>query len=81
MKYNLKSVRAHLLREDFQRFWEYVSPGWAEKFLDQWCCRTMRSQLEPMKPLKSPCIIAWELYPNQNSQTNSGEEAFWLRER
>jgi transposase len=49
MKYNLKSVRAHLLREDFQQFWEYVSPGWAEKFLDEWCTRTMRSQLEPMK--------------------------------
>src|SRR3990172_9584355 len=49
LQYNLKSVRAHLLREDFQRFWEYVSPGWAEKFLDQWCTRTMRSKLEPMK--------------------------------
>ena len=49
IRYNLKSVRAHLLREDFQRFWEYVSPGWAEKFLDEWCTRTMRSQLEPMK--------------------------------
>jgi transposase len=49
LKYNLKSVRAHLLREDFQRFWEYVSPGWAGKFLDGWCTRTMRSQLEPMK--------------------------------
>lgn len=49
LKYNLKSVRAHLLREDFQRFWEYVSPSWSGKFLDQWCTRTMRSQLEPMK--------------------------------
>jgi len=49
LKYNLRSVRAHLLREDFQQFWEYVSPGWAGKFLDQWCTRTMRSQLEPMK--------------------------------
>ena len=49
LKYNLRSVRAHLLREDFQRFWEYVRPGWAGKFLDQWCPRTMRSQLEPMK--------------------------------
>jgi len=49
MKYNLKSVRAHLLREDFHQFWEYVSPGWAEKFLEDWCTRTMRSQLEPMK--------------------------------
>ena len=49
LKYNLKSVRAHLLREDFQQFWEYVSPAWAGKFLDQWCTRTMRSKLEPMK--------------------------------
>jgi transposase len=49
LKYNLRSVRAHLLREDFQRFWEYVSPGWAGRFLDQWCGRTMRSQWEPMK--------------------------------
>jgi transposase len=49
LKYNLRSVRAYLLKEDFQRFWEYVSPGWAEKFLDQWCGRTMRSGLEPLK--------------------------------
>ncbi len=34
LQYNLKSVRAHLLREDFQRFWEYTSPEWAMKFLD-----------------------------------------------
>ena len=49
MKYNLRSVRAHLLREEFQRFWEYTSAGWAGRFLDEWCTRTMRSRLEPMK--------------------------------
>ncbi len=49
LQYNLRSVRAHLQREDFQRFWEYVSPAWAGKFLDQWCTRTMRSRIEPMK--------------------------------
>jgi transposase len=49
LQYNLQSVRSHLLREDFQRFWEYVSPGWAARFLDQWCIRTMRSKIEPMK--------------------------------
>ena len=49
LKYNLRSVRAYLLREDFQRFWRYVSPGWAARFLDQWCLRTMRSKIEPMK--------------------------------
>ena len=49
LQYNLKSVRSYLLREDFQRFWEYAKPGWAAKFLDQWCTRTMRSKIEPMK--------------------------------
>ena len=49
LKYNLQAVRAHLQREDFQRFWEYESPTWAGKFLDEWCTRVMRSQLQPMK--------------------------------
>lgn len=49
LKYNLRSVRGYLLKEDFQRFWEYQTPGWAVRFLDEWCTRTMRSQLEPLK--------------------------------
>jgi len=51
LQYNLKTVRAYLLKEDFQRFWEYTSPTWARKFLREWCARTMRSQLEPMKKI------------------------------
>ena len=49
LRYNLRSIRAYLLKEDFQGFWDYISPAWAGKFLDRWCTRTMRSQLEPMK--------------------------------
>ena len=49
LRYNLRSVRSYLLKEDFQLFWEYVSPTWAGRFLDRWCTKTMRSQLEPMK--------------------------------
>jgi len=49
LKYNLQSVRAYLHREDFQRFWEYQSPAWAGRFLDEWCSRVMRSRLEPLK--------------------------------
>jgi len=51
LKYNLQSVRGYLLREDFQRFWEYHSPAWAKKFLDEWCRRAMRSQIAPLKKL------------------------------
>ncbi len=49
LQYNLQSVRSHLMREDFQRFWEYRYPACAAKFLDEWCTRTMRSKIEPMK--------------------------------
>lgn len=48
---NLKTVRAYLLKEDFQQFWNYKRAGWAAKFLDQWCKRTMRSRIDPMKKI------------------------------
>ena len=49
LKYNLRTVRSYLLREDFQRFWTYQYAGWARHFLREWCMRTMRSKIEPMK--------------------------------
>ena len=49
LQYNLKSVRAYLLREEFQQFWTYTSPYWAERFLDEWIRKTMLSKIEPMK--------------------------------
>jgi len=49
LKYNLKTVRSYLLKEDFQCFWEYVSPFWAGVFLDRWCTRAMRSRIVPMQ--------------------------------
>ncbi len=49
MRYNLRSVRAYLLREEFQRFWQYVSASAAGKFLDDWCRVAMRSRLAPIK--------------------------------
>jgi len=46
---NLRVVRAYLMKEEFEKFWDYVSPAWAEWFLDKWCVRAMRSKIEPMK--------------------------------
>ena len=37
LRYTLTSVRAYLFKEDFQQFWDYTSPTWAGKFLDEWC--------------------------------------------
>lgn len=49
LQFNLRSVKAYLLKEEFQRLWTYVSPTWAGKFLDQWCRCVMRTRIEPMK--------------------------------
>jgi transposase len=51
LRYNLKSVRAYLLKEAFQQLWDYDSPAWAGKFLDEWCRHVMRSRIEPMKKI------------------------------
>ena len=65
MQYNLKAVKSRVMREDFQRFWEYRSAGWAEKFLREWCTRTMRSRIEPMQKVAqslrrhAPLILNW----------------------
>ena len=49
LQYDLKTVRAYLLKEAFQCFWNYKSAYWAEWFLDKWCTRAMRSRLAPIK--------------------------------
>ena len=49
IQYNLKSIRAYLLKEDFQQLWDYISPAWAGKFIDRWVKRVMLSKIEPMK--------------------------------
>jgi len=65
VQYNLRSVRAYLLKEDFQQFWEYINAYHAGNFLDKWCTRTMRSKIEPMKKMAKtlrkhrPLLMNW----------------------
>jgi transposase len=49
LRYDLKSVRAYLLKESFQGLWEYTSYHWAGCFLDGWLKRALRSRLGPIK--------------------------------
>jgi transposase len=63
--YDLKCVRAYLLKESFQLFWDYESPYWAEWYLEKWCKRAMRSRLDPIKKFvktiraHQPLIMNW----------------------
>ncbi|MDO5577319.1 MAG: ISL3 family transposase [Fibrobacter sp.] len=49
LQYNLRVVRAYLMKEDFDHFWDYKSRYWAQRYLHSWCMRAMRSRIEPMK--------------------------------
>ena len=51
LKQNLRSVKAYLMREDFNRFWTYRSATWASKFLREWCTRANQTNIEPMQAL------------------------------
>jgi len=65
LRYNPQSVRAYLLREEFQQLWDYVSPAWAHKFLTQWIRKAMRSKIAPIKQVArtirrhEALIITW----------------------
>jgi transposase len=65
LRYNLKTVRSYLLKEEFQQFWTYLSPYWAGQFLDIWCTKTMRSRIEPMQKVARqlrrhrPLLMNW----------------------
>lgn len=69
LRLNLRTVRAYLLKEDFQFFWTYASATWAGRFLDGWTGRAMRSRLEPMKK------VAWMLRGHRELILN------WFRAR
>jgi transposase len=75
LQYDLRSVRAHLLKESFRLFWEYKSPYWAQWYLEKWCARAMRSRLKPMKDFvrmirsHQPLIMNWF---KAKKQFNSG---------
>jgi transposase len=46
---NLRSVRAYLLKEQFQHFWTYTSVTGGRRFLEGWTRMAMRSRIEPLK--------------------------------
>lgn len=64
LQYDLKSIRAYLLKESFQGLWEFTSPKWAGCYLDGWLGRAMRSRLEPIKKVARSIRIHRQLILN-----------------
>lgn len=63
-RYDLRAVRAYLLREEFQRLRGYKSAAWAGKFLEEWAGRVMRSRLEPTTKVARSIRSHRPLIPN-----------------
>lgn len=65
LKTNLPVVRAYLLKEAFQRFWNYRSVGWAQRWLKQWFWWATHSRLKPLRDFAyllrrhEEGIVAW----------------------
>ncbi|MCF6180390.1 MAG: transposase, partial [Geopsychrobacter sp.] len=65
MQLNLASIKGYLMREDFQRFWDYQRHDFAGKFLDHGVTRTLQTDLDPMKKVAKmlhshkPLILNW----------------------
>ncbi len=80
VQYNLKTVKAYLLREAFQKFWSYSSPYWAEQFLKQWTRRAMDSKIDEIKKVArmlkthQPLILNW--FKTKKRLSNSIVEGF-----
>ena len=49
LQVNLKSCRAYLLKQDFERLWDYSSTWAAGNFIDCWTRTVMYSKIEPLK--------------------------------
>lgn len=75
LQYNLRTVRAYLLKESFDAFWHYDHPRWARWFLRKWCARAMRSRLDPIKKFVRTLRRHEDLLMNYflaNKEYNSG---------
>jgi transposase len=65
LRYNLRTVRAYLLKEDLQLLWSEPSAARAETFIKNWTFQAMRSRIEPVKKMArtlrrhSALILNW----------------------
>ena len=80
LKYNLRSVKCMLLRDSFQKYWQYKSSTWAKKFFHQWLDRVKRSNLDEMKKVANTLEKHKELlfnwYKTKERYSNSVVEGF-----
>ena len=84
LKHNLKTLKSYLLKEEFQLFWAYASPYWAERRFSSGVVEGFNNKaklttrkaygLEPIRRLKSLYIMLLATSPYQKLPTDFSEE-------
>src|SRR5690606_37132346 len=49
LTWNLRTVRAYLLKEEFQHFWTYTTAWAGRRFLASWTREALRTRIDPLK--------------------------------
>jgi transposase len=71
LKCNLRSVKAYLLKQQFQQFWTYKAVWAGNRFLDEWTRMALRSRIEPIQKFArtlrahEPELLNWFRARNQ----------------
>lgn len=82
LRYDLRTVRAYLLKESLQALWKYVHPETAGWFLDRWCTRALRSRIVPIKrfarTLRKHAPLILNYFRARKEISNGAVEAFNL---
>ena len=62
---NLKTYKAYLMKECFQKLWTLSTPRYARIFIGAWCKMALRSQVDPLKKIAKmlqrhlPYLLNW----------------------
>lgn len=73
LRFNLRTVRAYVLKEDFEFFWDCLGACSGRRFLTGWYHRALRSRIEPLKRVARmlrthrPLLLNWFRIGNQVS--------------
>ncbi|QDU63702.1 Transposase [Planctomycetes bacterium Pan216] len=51
LTHNLRTVKCYLMKEDFQRLWDYKAPWRIGSFFQEWLDRALSTRIEPMRNL------------------------------
>jgi transposase len=72
---NRRLYKAYLLKESFGQLWDYLHPGWARRFFDQWRASLRWQRLRPFEKFANMIETHWdgiEVYCHEENKVALG---------